>query len=127
MCVNDPSAGSPTEILLRLCIFNSSLRHSVLLFTVHNTILKDLLYLKSVTERNSVSRAQMDSSSQMLPFNVIPYLYYKYEINICHSCLFEKLSTITDILPNCCLKIKTFLVKHIEVYLVAPNLVTYLA
>ena len=39
-------------------------------------------------------------------------LYYKYEVNVCHSCLFEKLLTIIDIFSHCCLKSKTFLVKH---------------
>ena len=39
-------------------------------------------------------------------------LYYKYEVNVGHSCLFEKLLILTDIFLHCCLKRKTFLVKH---------------
>ena len=60
----------------------------------------------------------------MLPFTVIAYCIIQYEVNVCHSCLFEKLLTITDIFPQCCLKSKTFLG---ESYLIAPILVTYLA
>ena len=74
---------------------------------LENTYLTDILISLEFTTINQVV-------VRYVTIHCNSILYYKYDVglNVCHSYLFEKLLTITDIFSHCCLKSKTFLVNH---------------